>query len=426
MFLLRKIPNTKIIISSEYCNKSGVFKKLNTNKTPNIGLLRIPKGDKMLHQSIFKCLHVVIPTDKKFMEIFKNTITKFNYDKYVCEPNVYCPINWTNFKELYNEKIDNENYKFISKYSQHTDTFKNILKTSIGIHLWNTLYVKHNLHICGLSKILSDSVDDIVIDNYDIKICIPTYERVKTICDKTLKFLDKHFISREKTYIFVEDKKQYNLYYQHLDKKYNIIITNTNGIGEKRNFIRNYFKNGTKIIMIDDDLDDVVQFINKKSSKSMDDFKSFTIEAFKECERHSVSMFGVCIFDNPFYSTGKFSTNLKFIGGGLHGVLINDISRNIKTSIDHFDDVEYSIKHYIKEGKTLRYNNVGLRIKYYSKEGGIAAHKGGLEKREEEALYNATYLTGVYPDLCSITTKKDGRINIKLKDRLQKFTVDFD
>ena len=74
MFLLRKIPNTKIIISSEYCNKSGVFKKDHTNKTPNIGLLRIPKGDKMLEQSIFKCLHVVNPTDKKFMEILRNLI----------------------------------------------------------------------------------------------------------------------------------------------------------------------------------------------------------------------------------------------------------------------------------------------------------------------------------------------------------------
>ena len=81
------------------------------------------------------------------------------------------------------------------------------------------------------------------------------------------------------------------------------------------------------------------------------------------------------------------------------------------------EDIEFTILHYLKEGKTLRYNNIGLKTKYYQPEGGICAFKGGVDKREEEAWDNGTYLIGVYPELCSLYLKSDGKLNIKLKDK---------
>jgi hypothetical protein len=428
MYLLKTIPEDDIIISSEYCNKIGAFKKDYTNKNANIGILKFPEGDALLKKTIIQCENSKAKlTNLKFMEYFRTNLKKYNYDKYVVEPQVYCPVSWANYKEFYEDKDYPKDYKFISKYGQPTHTFEYIMKNAIGIHLWNTFFVKDKLKVYSKSfaNVLKTRVDNIRLDNFDVKICIPTFERSTTINDKTIRFLEKHYIPKEKVYLFVEDKKQLKQYQETVDFRYNIIVSNTTGIGAKRNYIRNYFENGTKLLMIDDDVEDVLQFINKKTAIGIKDFKTFVNESFSIAKRNNVTMWGVCLFDNPFYSTITASTKFKFIGGTLQGILVNDISKNIKVDIDHFEDVEFSIKHYIEEGKTLRFNNIGLKHKYYSKKGGIVAHKGSIENREYEALVNATYLTGTYPNLCSITHKKDGKINIKLHDKLEAFKVEF-
>ena len=58
-------------------------------------------------------------------------------------------------------------------------------------------------------------------------------------------------------------------------------------------------------------------------------------------------MWGVWLFDNPFFGSKGVTTSFKFIGGTLQGVINNIASREIKCTIDHFEDIEFTILHYL-------------------------------------------------------------------------------
>tara|TARA_R110002126_G_scaffold130402_1_gene273653 strand:+ start:846 stop:1685 length:840 start_codon:yes stop_codon:yes gene_type:complete len=279
------------------------------------------------------------------------------------------------------------------------------------------------------------------MDMPDFVIAIPTYNRPQKLIRQTLKLLiEKYTIDIDLIFIFVENKEQYNLYYDALQtskyKQYEptYVITNTEGIGHKRNYIRNYFPDNTKVVMMDDDIEKILFLeegngLNERqeraSNKSveLEDLWSMINLNFITAEEEGCSMWGVCLFDNAYFMKKEHSINLKYIGGTLQGIIVNDISKNIRVDINQFEDYEFSILHFIKEGKCLRFNNIGLVSKYYSEDGGICSHSGGLEKRMEEAYENATYLLLEYPNFLNIYEKANGVINIKLNHMAKLETV---
>jgi len=260
----------------------------------------------------------------------------------------------------------------------------------------------------------------------DFVVAIPTYQRPNKLIHQTLTLLiEKYQLDEDQVYLFLENEEQYKLYYDTLQlskfRKYEptYVITNTKGIGAKRNYIRNYFPDNTNVVMMDDDIEkiwvmdtDGPRTSNRKIE--LEDFYQFVLDSFYIAEKENVSMWGVCLFDNAYFMSSQYSTNLKYLGGTLQGIIVNEVSKNISVDIDQFEDYEFSIKHFIAEKKCLRFNHIGLSSKYYSEDGGICANSGGLDRRMEEAYENATYLLLEYPDFLNIYNKSDGTVNIKL------------
>ena len=93
----------------------------------------------------------------------------------------------------------------------------------------------------------------------DYKIAIPSYKRHNIIKEKSLKLLKKNKINFEKINVFVANKEEKKLYSESLKNLIpeNQIIVGVHKIGLQRNFIENYYKENTKLIMIDDDIDGV-------------------------------------------------------------------------------------------------------------------------------------------------------------------------
>ena len=93
-------------------------------------------------------------------------------------------------------------------------------------------------------------------------ICIPSYNRPKIINEKSLAFLKKMGIDQKMVEVIVETNEM-KADYLNINPNLNIIVSNTNGIKEKRNFVRNYYRNETNItnlLCLDDDLDDIMDF----------------------------------------------------------------------------------------------------------------------------------------------------------------------
>ena len=139
MFLLKRLPNDKIIISSEHTLKSGAFKS-KVDRKPNIGCLRFCPG----HPFTKAVVEKMTPTTKedlndninqtskmlKFIKMLKTK--KWSYlNEYVVEPQMFCPIPWCFAKELYmSDKFTDFKPKYGLEFNYTDDN-------TCGIHMWN-------------------------------------------------------------------------------------------------------------------------------------------------------------------------------------------------------------------------------------------------------------------------------------------------
>ena len=107
-FLIRKIPDNPIIISSESCKKIGAFSCKDRDATPNIGVLRFPANNTILEETIKKCQRMIERREESnsnrnnLMKIFQKIVLK-KCPKLVSHPFEYCPISWAYVKEIYTQ-----------------------------------------------------------------------------------------------------------------------------------------------------------------------------------------------------------------------------------------------------------------------------------------------------------------------------------
>jgi hypothetical protein len=155
MFLLKRLPHDKIIISSEHTLQSGAFKS-HSHLKPNIGVLRFPPNNPFV-KAVVKKLTPTTKEDEKSAKTINQTskmlkfinmlkTKKWNFmNEFVAEPEVYCAVPWFFCKELFNSNIVevvNDKYGV---------AFNNISDETIGIHLWENL-AKNKFNI-DLNKI---------------------------------------------------------------------------------------------------------------------------------------------------------------------------------------------------------------------------------------------------------------------------------
>lgn len=158
MFLLKRLPHDKIIISSEHTLQSGAFKSKQTS-VPNIGVLRFSQGDLLLG----KIIHFIerrinkgrLPRFVDNMKVFRKLLNESKATLYpIARVLDYCPLDWWNCKEFYYDV----SYKQKWDVEPYPNTY--ILKKSIGVHCWNNF--TYNKHEIDFSKAHPDSLYSIL------------------------------------------------------------------------------------------------------------------------------------------------------------------------------------------------------------------------------------------------------------------------
>jgi len=269
----------------------------------------------------------------------------------------------------------------------------------------------------------------------DYILAIPSYKRHETLKKKTLRVLKEYNIPKQKIYVFVANKSEYDLYNETLDKNsYNKLVVGKPGIKEIRNFMANYFNEGQKIVYMDDDIGKVWQCKNdvepydKKNNKvyKMVSLKKFFDQAFKLSEKTGFHNWGVYPRDNPYFMkptnrrtplNNYVSQDLKFLIGFMTGV-INNREAELRTIGDK-EDYERTIKYYLKDGGVLRFNNVSCYTRCYKVAGGIQA-----TRKIEDSNKNANILIKRYPNLVSVNNGRNSpfvEILLRDKTKLKKF-----
>jgi len=204
-------------------------------------------------------------------------------------------------------------------------------------------------------------------------IAIPSYKREHALKTHTLKCL--RYIPLEQIYIFVANDEEYDNYKTVLpDYK---IVQGEEGLMNQRNFISHYFPLDTKIVSIDDDIQ---EFIIKKEDKLeiIDDIDYYFKEGFKRLEEENANLFGFYPVLNKLFMKETITTDFRFIIGSCFGY----INSHIYLTLSEKDDYERSILYYLRDKKVVRFNYISMKTKYYKMKGGLQSSSSRKQDQE--------------------------------------------
>ena len=239
-------------------------------------------------------------------------------------------------------------------------------------------------------------------------IAVPSYKRPLVFKSNTYNLLKGIPL---KKFLFLESEEQKKEYEEAMDlKEYEVIVTYSNGIAEKRNCMRSFFymkKEDLKVLYIDDD---IRSFSKKSDNKTVTiGLADFIYDGFAACEKFNLKIWGINTLNNGLFLKHTITTHLKYIQGGLLGEVFKSAFTSFPyTGIDHYEDFDFTLQYYLRDGGVVRLNDICMETKPW-RNGGINDSLGGLEKRRETMKPNSEYLAKKFgPKLITIKEKKWG------------------
>jgi hypothetical protein len=236
---------------------------------------------------------------------------------------------------------------------------------------------------------------------------------------KTLKTLSDSGVPMDRITIFIVGDEE--ALYKNVCPGYKIVIGAV-GLVEQRRIIQEHYPINSYVVMMDDDITELYKPLTEKTKQKITDLPSCFDEMIKKMIQEEVSICGIYPCDNLKFALGgeAVTTQFKYIVGALY-IIKNTRDPDVQPKSSILEDRERSVLYYIKEKKTLRFNRICLKTKYF----GV----GGLDTADRISKHTAEarQLCLQFPMYLRLKTcktrlrKKEELIDCKCK-RLSKHT----
>jgi hypothetical protein len=247
----------------------------------------------------------------------------------------------------------------------------------------------------------------------DYQIAIPSYRRANTVKEKTLSLLTKHNINPDLVTIFVADDEELKIYTETLkDTPYKKFVVGEVGIGAIRRFTQKYYPEGTYVMNLDDDLSECLKKIDDKTMIPVSNLEEeVIIRGFKALEENNAYLFGIYAAANPMFMKNRIAVGLYYCIGSMWG-MINRHSSDLAVLLDDKEDFERTLQHYVKDGKVVRLDDITVKSKYYTEEGGMQ-----VTRTTERILKSTENLVERFPGLCTMYIRETTKhAELRLRD----------
>jgi hypothetical protein len=256
----------------------------------------------------------------------------------------------------------------------------------------------------------------------NVFVAIPSYKRPHVICRKTLATLQRLEVPSDVITVFVAnnaEEKEYRLYLPS-----NITIrVGVLGLHRQRQFMQSYYPLGSRVVYIDDDIEDIYRLSKETSSliswslntNGLDiGFMEWVRRAFNDISIRGLSLWGIYPVKNAYFMYPYATYDLRFIVGAMYG-LIHGSNMCKDIGLEEKEDVERTLQYYIAEGGVARHNYITIKTRYYKEPNGMQSN--GVD-RKVTSLQSANILQQRHPELCRLfLSKKSGYADVRLKDR---------
>lgn len=243
-----------------------------------------------------------------------------------------------------------------------------------------------------------------------IIIAIASHKRPEQLQNKTLSLLKKHKFNMKDVYIFSSTESM--KIYKPIAKKWGFnLIKSKNNILDTRNHMIQSFPNGTRIVELDDDVEDILTTKKGEVSKSVKNLKKLFNDSFKLVGKNG--LWGFNANTNTFFAKGVDKFGLYSIINSCLGY-IND--KSIKLTVSEKEDFERGILFYQKAYPILKRTGYGIKTNYWKNKGGIQ-DRYGFEKRKQVQKQSADNIMTKYPGVCFRKVRENGIVDIRFKPR---------
>jgi hypothetical protein len=193
---------------------------------------------------------------------------------------------------------------------------------------------------------------------------------------------------------------------------YGSLVVGVKGLVAQRQFITDHHPTGTHIISLDDDIEGLD--LSLTAYQTADEFFK---DAFNTCEKEKAFLWSVYPVFNPYFRKERkpVTTDISFAIGAFFGYICRPNDPELMTPLSpsgNKEDVERSIRFYLKDGKVVRFNRIGFKTKYYGADGGGL---GTFKDRVETMKENAIALNEAFPDFTRIKVRKNGMYEVVLR-----------
>jgi hypothetical protein len=282
---------------------------------------------------------------------------------------------------------------------------------------------------CSDGKILTKKIGlPHILQKKKWVIAIPSYHRSESIKKHTLAVLESYNIPHDRIKIFVSppELETYRKSISNIE-----IIPSIIGCIANRNFIRQYFPEGQKIVYMDDDILDISSVCDfsdshemcnmfKKENLGSDNYQKqmrlpnlsvFLDHTFSVLDRENANLAGVYPVKNGFFVNHRYTTDLRYICGAMY------LERNIHEiklqGLEYSEDWERTCIFYKRDKKVVRMESVMINTPYYRGEGGLVESRTVEKSKEAQEL-----LASLYPEYLKVVppTKTRKFWNLKLKN----------
>jgi len=246
------------------------------------------------------------------------------------------------------------------------------------------------------------------IDQYQI--AIPSFMRDQTLAKKTLKVLEHYKIDPKRVTIFMANEEEREKYAKTLAASpYQNLVIAQQGIKEVRNFMWNYYPEGTPVLFMDDDLNkiEILDPADRKKLISAPDlFEDVVKSGFHAMRENNAYLWGIYAAGNAGFMAGMKSDpeadqsgensaaitiGNVYIIGSFFGAIIRHDPKLLVGCADK-EDHERSVAHFIKDGRVVRLDFATVDSGYYTEKGGLQ------ETRTDETVrIGAEYMLKHYP-----------------------------
>jgi hypothetical protein len=244
----------------------------------------------------------------------------------------------------------------------------------------------------------------------DYRIAIRSYRRAELCAAKTWAMLDRYGVASHAT-IFLSDYAELDDYRRELGPR-PAIVEGAPGCGANGNAAAAWFPPGTRLLVIDDDLSDLLIRTGPQTLEPVgaDGWAELVELGFGAA---AGGLWGVHPVANAFFHKFSISADLRLISGGFYGQTTRpDRRRELDVTVEEKEDYERSMRWYLADGRVTRLNWYAMKTKAYAGRGGM------VEARTvERVAATCADLVARYPGMVELKKPKATRAYPELRLR---------